>query len=310
VPRTPFPPFAPPPPPPPPLRRIIAALDRANDTIAAHTHLPVRLVGFAEIASVLSFGVSLVGAKEYLAAIFVWLLLLLILLAKAVHRDGLQGRPPLTALLKVGHTAALIAAFALLTVWTEIKRGDEPWSVLSWSALTEILRSVSNIPPFWREPTTSRQPPPPPPRVVKPVPDTPTRNNVTVIVPATQPWTDTGLNVTRGLQITITATGRICAGSLVFAPCDSPDGQSRVSSDGYTCIGGSGMGGRFLAPGLACWSLIGMIVERGNEAGSIFEVGSSKTLRAKSSGELYLGVNDNYFGDNSGSWAANIFTSP
>jgi hypothetical protein len=62
------------------------------------------------------------------------------------------------------------------------------------------------------------------------------------------------------------------------------------------------MGGKFVAPGLPCWSLIGRI----GQSGTIFEVGSSKSFVAASSGEVYLGVNDNYFGDNSGSWTASI----
>jgi len=123
-----------------------------------------------------------------------------------------------------------------------------------------------------------------------------------VNVPAAQPWTNTGINVTAGQAVTITATGKIYAGSLAFDPYDTPDGQSKVSTDGYTCVGGSGMGGKFLAPGLPCWSLVGRI----GQSGTIFEVGSSKSFTANSSGELYLGVNDNYLGDNSGSWTANI----
>ena len=67
---------------------------------------------------------------------------------------------------------------------------------------------------------------------------------------------------------------------------------------------GSGLGGGFLAPGLPCWSLIAKI----GQSGSIFEVGLSKTFQASASGQLYLGVNDDYFGDNSGSWTAVITT--
>lgn len=49
-----------------------------------------------------------------------------------------------------------------------------------------------------------------------------------------------------------------------------------------------------------CWSLIARI---GN--GSPFEVGTS-TQVVTTAGELYLGVNDNNFSDNSGSWTVRI----
>ena len=38
--------------------------------------------------------------------------------------------------------------------------------------------------------------------------------------------------------------------------------------------------------------------------GRIFEVGASSRFYVETSGRLYLGVNDNFFGDNSGSWTA------
>jgi RHS repeat-associated protein len=54
-------------------------------------------------------------------------------------------------------------------------------------------------------------------------------------------------------------------------------------------------------PGLACWSLVGRI----GADGTPFDVGSAATINA-SAGELYLGVNDNFYSDNSGSWTVEI----
>lgn len=124
-----------------------------------------------------------------------------------------------------------------------------------------------------------------------------------VIVPAIQPWTDTGIAITAGDRLQISASGKIYAGSLVFDPYDTPDGQGTVSRDGYTCLPkGSGLGGQFLVAGVPCWSLVGRIGENGTP----FEVGSHSNFVAKTSGELYLGVNDNFFPDNSGNWTADI----
>ncbi|MGH8055584.1 MAG: cadherin-like domain-containing protein [Stenotrophomonas sp.] len=63
--------------------------------------------------------------------------------------------------------------------------------------------------------------------------------------------------------------------------------------------------GPFLAPGLTCWALIGRV---GN--GSPFDVGTGINFSASGAGQLFLGVNDNFFGDNSGSWGATITVTP
>ena len=53
--------------------------------------------------------------------------------------------------------------------------------------------------------------------------------------------------------------------------------------------------------------LAGMLVFVGRigEDGTPFNVGSSATTDA-SAGELYLGVNDNYYPDNTGSWTVEV----
>ena len=114
-----------------------------------------------------------------------------------------------------------------------------------------------------------------------------------ITVPANQPWTDTGIELAAGETVTVTASGTIFIG--VGWPYETPDGQAWP---GCAEIGGSG----FLTPGLPCWSLVAQITT----AGAPFEIGLAKTFTANSAGELYLGVNDNLFGDNSGSWAATV----
>ncbi len=58
-------------------------------------------------------------------------------------------------------------------------------------------------------------------------------------------------------------------------------------------------------PGGACWSLIGRI-----GTGRPFVVGHSVRLSAHDSGQLELGINDNYLVDNAGSWKATVFVIP
>jgi hypothetical protein len=120
------------------------------------------------------------------------------------------------------------------------------------------------------------------------------RATVTYSVPATQPWSDTGLTVRSGLLVTIAATGTIQVN--LGGTSQTPNGQG--GSPG--CVGDS----TFTAPGLACWSLIGRI-----DNGAPFEVGTLHSFSVPAGGHLYLGVNDqvNGFWDNSGSWTATIF---
>jgi hypothetical protein len=112
--------------------------------------------------------------------------------------------------------------------------------------------------------------------------------HTTVSISATQAWTDTGIDVTQGDSLAITVNGTIfIAGS---DPGKTPAGDTHcTASTGYA------------APGLPCWSLIGQISN-----GKPFEVGASKSFIAQTSGRLRLGVNDEVFTDNSGSWNATV----
>jgi hypothetical protein len=114
-----------------------------------------------------------------------------------------------------------------------------------------------------------------------------------VKVQADQPWTPTGVQVGVGDEITVSATGVIqtnlkgASAKPAGVPPDCRNIEVEVP---------------FIAPQLPCWSLLGRIGTTGN----IFEVGADKHFKATSTGELYLGVNDNFFGDNSGNWHATV----
>lgn len=122
----------------------------------------------------------------------------------------------------------------------------------------------------------------------------PIRNaDTTVFVSATQAWTDTGIDLSSG-PIAIDASGSIkIAGS---DPGKSPAGETNgVPFDVPGCIAGEG----WTVPGAFCWTMVARIGENGQP----FEVDNGLMLTA-TSGRLYLGVNDNAFGDNSGQWRA------
>lgn len=120
---------------------------------------------------------------------------------------------------------------------------------------------------------------------------------VEVTVPSRQPWTDTGIGIGAGDSVSIGATGMIQVTTDGHVPPQPPSG-TKPSCD----IVSPGVSVPFVAPSLPCWSLIGRI----GEGGAIFEVGSSASFRATTSGKLHLGVNDNFFGDNSGNWTAKV----
>lgn len=113
------------------------------------------------------------------------------------------------------------------------------------------------------------------------------------VVSATRAWADTGVTVQAGIQLKITATGTV---NVTAANAETPAGtQSCIPTSAYP-----GISPPFIAPTLPCWSLIARI---GN--GAPFEVGSSTTITT-TTGRLYLSVNDNFFGDNTGNWTADI----
>lgn len=107
----------------------------------------------------------------------------------------------------------------------------------------------------------------------------------------TQEWTDTNVTVAAGDTLGITAAGQVYIDPSY--PVGPAGDQSCIPERDHP-------GGAFPGLSLPCWSLIARI---GN--GAPFEVGTS-TLVTTTSGVLYLGVNDDNFSDNSGSWMVNI----
>ncbi len=108
----------------------------------------------------------------------------------------------------------------------------------------------------------------------------------TVTVQASQPWTDTGINVRRGQPLTFTASGEIQVG-----PGRSAGAQGIDPSGGTTA--------KYPIPGMGLGGLIGRV---GNSAP--FRIGSSSgAIRMPAAGRLFLGINDDHHPDNSGSFS-------
>jgi len=109
-------------------------------------------------------------------------------------------------------------------------------------------------------------------------------------VPGTVAWTDTGVDVTAGQQLTVTASGTVIHATASNDGCD-PTGEPGTSGHGANLIA---------CPNHA--SLIGKI----GDAGSSFYIGRTYSVPTTGSGRLYLGINDNDLGNNGGSYSASV----
>ncbi len=107
-------------------------------------------------------------------------------------------------------------------------------------------------------------------------------------VSATTDWTDTGIDVRSGQTIYLSASGQVRWGK------DRRDGPEGERNSPFNA-------GRPL-PNRPAAALIGRI---GND---VFFVGNDQgAIRVRNSGRLYLGINDDYLADNSGSFRVTVF---
>lgn len=112
-------------------------------------------------------------------------------------------------------------------------------------------------------------------------------------VNANQPWTDTGIDVKAGDQIAFVTTGRIkiADGSAPEATA-GPDGSGAFNAPRTN----------YPVPAMAVGGLIGRV-----GTGAAFPIGSnSQKIRMPANGRLFLGVNDDGVGDNSGAFNVTI----
>lgn len=107
-----------------------------------------------------------------------------------------------------------------------------------------------------------------------------------VTVQANQPWTSTGITLKKGQRFTLSSTGEV----------QLSDDVNDVAN-----INGS-KNGRNVANGPLPGGLAGALVGKIGERGTPFGIGSSPFIVAPAAGMLFLGVNDDQFGDNRGNY--------
>jgi hypothetical protein len=110
-----------------------------------------------------------------------------------------------------------------------------------------------------------------------------------VTVTARQPWTDTGVSVRNGQTVYFEASGRIRWG---HDRQDGPEGENDSPRNPKRPI-----------PARPAAALIGRVGED-----APFFIGSdAQGIRVRGSGQLFLGVNDDAFDDNSGSFRVTVY---
>jgi hypothetical protein len=114
-------------------------------------------------------------------------------------------------------------------------------------------------------------------------------DNDGIAVLADQPWTDTGLGVKVGQTVRFEAQGRV-----IFS-----QGNQNITGP----EGAQEAGPRFPVPALGVGGLIGKI----GPTGRPFAIGSNtQPIRMPATGRLMLGVNDDFYEDNSGAFRVTV----
>ena len=112
-----------------------------------------------------------------------------------------------------------------------------------------------------------------------------------VRVAANQPWTSTGIRVQSGQQVMFNVQGEVQL--------------STSNADRATAAGGGRRAERAPLPGALAGALIGRI---GN--GAPFGIGNQAQVPMPATGELFLGINDDEVGDNSGGFVVDVRPQP
>jgi hypothetical protein len=117
-----------------------------------------------------------------------------------------------------------------------------------------------------------------------------TRSVTRVAVPGTVQWTDTGVTLNKGDEVTITATGSVF-GAQGGAPA-GPDGYvNQPDLHQYNAISEGDHAG---------------LIAKVAVAGTAFVVGASRRFTSDSDGQLFLGINDRGVDNNSGEFVARV----
>ena len=123
-----------------------------------------------------------------------------------------------------------------------------------------------------------------------------TPQEVSIDISGTSRGTDTNIDVRQGDQITFTSTGRVIAGRRI----------GEVGPEGGKLSGFGAIVGTRPVPGSGPGALIGYIRLSNGQISQPFLVGSQLILTVPADGRLFLGINDDDYSDNGGSFNVKI----
>ncbi len=127
------------------------------------------------------------------------------------------------------------------------------------------------------------------------------------------PGVDTKLDVVTGTTMTFVAVGQATYGSEGQAGCS---GQPLTGPDGHRTVNGKSCAPKgdsnAVLPSVPIGALIGCITIHNACATKYFAIGAIKSLKATSSGRLYILYNDvnGQYGDNSGGYSVTVSANP
>jgi hypothetical protein len=157
-------------------------------------------------------------------------------------------------------------------------------------AVTRVYLNTQSARQLFNYTAPAAPPPSPPIGTGRPAPvmrAARTRGNA-LVVPGTLPWVDTGILVNTGDRVTFHATGRV--GLVQGEPQVGPEGKTGALSDKYPL------------PAMQNGALIGRV-----GTGQPFPIGSQQTpIPMPGTGTLQLGINDDFFPDNSGAFEVSV----
>ena len=114
------------------------------------------------------------------------------------------------------------------------------------------------------------------------------RRGNSIVVPANLPWVNTGIQVKSGDQVTFRVTGQIS--TMQRQPPAGPEGRTGQTSDKYPI------------PQMQAGALIANV-----NGTNLFPIGSQQSpIAMPADGMLYLGINDDFFGDNTGAFTVTV----
>ncbi|MBZ5631238.1 MAG: hypothetical protein LAO06_20485 [Acidobacteriia bacterium] len=125
------------------LQTSATKLKNFNEAVAAKLRVPVGLVAGLQIGAPLGFGFTMIQVEEYAAAVFFWVVLALVLVARIIGRPSDPKHPVRTIITRICLGFSAIGFSVLLITWTNIKRSDRPWSAFPRPKLVAISKPES-----------------------------------------------------------------------------------------------------------------------------------------------------------------------